>query len=362
MKNKINYLQFSTLLITGIFTSFTGVSVLGLMKSAKIDSWISVIIAGIIGSIFIGLFIYIFNYEPSLPLNEKINKLFGKKIGMVMNTILFLIVLMVSINMMYNLINFIVSQFLSETPFFLVGILFSIVIIYVNIKGIETLSRTSLILLTINILLFVTSSFGLLPSIEIDNFKPMFSSGIQNIMIGALVVISFNILPMISLLIVPKEQIVPKEKYKRYFWISYIIVIILMFLSVITVIGNLGIELAGIYQYPEYIVLKRLHIFSFLDRIENFIVIQWIFGLFTTISFIVYFLTNTIKTNHKSKILPIIMTLIILYASLNLFPNNTNFNTYSQYIAPCIRGVLALFFFIIPIKIKIQKKSLSTMK
>lgn len=359
MKNKINYLQFSTLFIIGIFTSFLGVSFVGLMKTAKIDSWISIIIAGIVGCIFIGLFIYIFNYEPSLPLNEKIKKLFGKKIGFMINAIIFLIMLMTGINMMYNLINFIVSQFLSETSFFLIGILFSFIIIYINIKGIETLSRTSLILLTINLILYVTSSVGLIPSVEIENFKPILSTGVPDVIIGALIVVSLNILPTISLLIIPKDQIVKKEKYKKFFWISYAIVFILMLLSVVTVIGNLGIELTSVYQYPEYIMLKRVNIFSFLDRIENFIVIQWIFGLFTTISFIVYFLTNTIKTNHKSKVLPIIITLIILYAALNLFPTNTSFNHYSYYVAPYIRGALVIFFLLIPLAILFKKRSQS---
>lgn len=358
MKNQINYLQLCSLLLMIIVTSFLGVGFIGLIKVAQIDAWLSIIIGGIIGIILICAFIYIFNYEPDLSINQKITKLFGKKLGFIINTINFLIILMIGINMMYNLVNFIVSQFLSETPYWLIGILFSLIIILANIKGIETISRTSLILVVINLVLFLISVMGLLPEIKIDNFKPFLEYGINRSLLGSIYIVTVNILPIFALLIIPKKQILENKHYKKYFFFNYILVIIIMLITLVDVIGNLGIELTSNYQYPEYILLKRISIFNFLDRIENVLVIQWIFGIFITISMVVYYLSNSIKYNHQNKFPPILITTIILILALTLFPNNTMFNQYSYYIVPYIRAILLISFILISIKIKLKRKSL----
>ena len=88
-------------------------------------------------------------------------RLFGKKIGFIINIIISILILTIGINVMFNLTNFIVSQFLPETPNYVVGILFVLITIYANIKGIETIARTSFILSMLVLILYVTTVFGL---------------------------------------------------------------------------------------------------------------------------------------------------------------------------------------------------------
>ena len=116
-------------------------------------------------------------------------------------------------------------------------------------------------------------------------------------------------------------------------------------------------HLASIYQYPEYVVMKQINLFEFIDRIENVITIQWLFGLFFNISFVVYYISNSIKPAHKSKILPIVLTALILFFSLILFKNNTQFNDYTYRIVPYIRTILLSIYILLFIFIVFKKKN-----
>ena len=134
---------------------------------------------------------------------------------------------------------------------------------------------------------------------------------------------------------------------------SYIISIMLMLIIIVIIIGNLGIYLASYYQYPEYMVLKRIKLFSFLNRLENIFIISWIFMIFSTLTLIVYYISNTIKYNNRSKVLPIIIISSILYCSLHFFKNST---AYNYTLTPYVRSLIIILFIIISLSILIKKK------
>ena len=127
-----------------------------------------------------------------------------------------------------------------------------------------------------------------------------------------------------------------------------------MFLVMLLTMGNLGIYLSSIYQYPEYIALKNISIFGFIDRIENLVSSQWIFGLFINLTMVVYFLANTVKKDYHGKIVPTIITLAILFTSAYIFKNNTMFNnyTYNYSLFPRIIILVILTFMVIAIYFK----------
>ncbi len=354
-KDKINCLQFGSMMSMLLMASFVGIGMFSIIKSAGVDAYLSIIIAALVGILILLTFFIIFDYEPSLSVKDKINKIFGIPFGFILNLLLILVVFTMGISAMFNLTNFITSQFLKETPPWVIGFCFSILIVIVNIKGIETLSRTCLILYCICLFLFVMTLIGLIPQFEFSNLKPFLEYGLKKPLVGAGYNLLFNLLPIYLFLIIPKDKLVDKGKYRKYLWIFYAISVIVKFLLVVITIGVLGINLASIYQYPEYIVLKRINMFNFLDRIENFITIQWLFGLFFNLSFVVYYISNTLKTDNKSKILPFFITGIILIGSVILFKNNTIFNDYTYTKVPYIRLVLLFIYTLLFIGIIIKK-------
>lgn len=361
MQNKINSLQLGSILVMMMVASFLGTGFFSVVKAAGVDAYLSIIIGGILGIIILISFLYLFNYEPDLPLNKKNIKLFGNKLGMVINLFFALITLSMGLTSMFNLTNFITSQFLPETSALVIGIIFAILVILINIKGIETISRTCLILIVINLIFYLFAFFGLIKDFDIANLKPFLEYGINRPLHGSIYILGFNIMPIFLLLMIPKNSLVNSEKAKNFLIFFYILGLILMFFSLFLTIGNLGIHLTSIYQYPEYIVLKNINIFKFIDRIENIITIQWLFGLFINLSMVVFFLSNMVKNDNKSKLIPIIITSAVLIIARTAFVNNTIFNNYT-YKYSLIFRISILFMLTIMVIAIFYKKNIKTKK
>lgn len=356
MKNKINCLQYSTMLILIVVSSFMGIGIYSLVRAAGIDAYITILLGIIIGLPVLLLFLYIANYEPDLAFPKKMEKLYGIKFGKVVTITCAIFIFIFANNYMFNLINFIVSQFLPETPLLVVGVVFAVLTIYANTKGLETISRVSLILLVINLILFTIGFIGLIPSMETANLKPVLEFGIGRPLQATFYFITLMVMPIFVLLIVPKNKVIDPKNFNKSIIISYFVALLLIFGFCIITLGILGIHLASIYQYPEYIILKHVNLFGFLDRIENIITAQWIFGLFFCVTFAVYYIGNSIKLEHNSKLLPTSIVTFMLLASVYLIPNNTLFNHYIYYIVPILRVISLSIFILIGISIFIQKR------
>lgn len=357
MKDKqISSIQLSSILLLMIIASFSGIGIFSIVKASGIDAYLSIPIAGIIGISYIFIYFYIAGYEPNLQFGEKIMKLFGNKIGFIINIIISCLILTLGINVMFNLTNFIVSQFLPETPNYIVGILFAIIAIYANIKGVETIARTSFILMIFMSLLYLTTVVGLMPGFDKSNLMPFLEYGISRPFHGAFYILTLNLASIFNLLVIPKNQIYDSKNFKKFILIFYLISIVALFIVVFLTLGNLGIHLASIYQYPEYIVLKRLQMFDFIDRIENILTIQFIFGMYVSLCFGIYSVSNILKPHNKSKLLTIFLTVLILVISLTAFSNNTVFNNYTYNIVPYIRIAFIFAMFIIALIIFIKRR------
>jgi len=355
MKNwKINSLQFSTLFSFTILSTLIGIGFNNVINIAKADSYISIIIAYIIGFIPLLLFIYLFNQEKNI--NELLKDTFGNILGTIISYLLLIPIGIIGICSVYSISNFMVSQFLSDTPIIIIYVIPCIVILYGLIKGIETISRTSLILYVIMILLFFIAIFGLAPQIELDNYKPLLENGLTNPTKGALMFILSDITPLFVMLSISKKNIINKEKTTKYIIIFYTISIIIMFLNIAMTIGTLGIYLTDMYQYPEYMVLKQISLFDFLDRIENFVTIQWIFRTYILITMIVYYIQNTIKKDTNSKLLPAIILGTIILLDIIIFKNNTIFTNFALNIYPYTNLLLFIIIIITSLSVFIKNK------
>ena len=355
MKNwKINSLQFSTLVSFSILSTLIGIGFNNVTKIAKVDSYISVIFAYIIGFIPILLFIYLFNQEKSI--NELIKDTFGNILGTVINYLLLIPIGIIGLCSVYSISNFMVSQFLSDTPIIIIYIVPLIVILYGLIKGIESISRTSLILYVIMLFLFFIAIIGLAPQIEYSNFKPVLENGIIPPLKGSLIFVLSDIIPVFVMLSISKKNIVNKNNANKSIIIFYSLSILIMFLNIAMTIGTLGIHLTDMYQYPEYMVLKQISFFNFLDRIENFVTIQWIFRTFMLVSMVIYYIKNTIKKDSKSNFIYIFIIALIVLLNLIIFKNNTTFTNFAYKIYPYSN--LGLFIIIIIISITIFIKNM----
>lgn len=343
---KISNFNLISLMIIILFTTVYGEGIYVIIKESGIDAYIGVLFSIIISIPFLLIFNFLFNYEPSLNIFEKNKKLF--KYSFIPNLIFVLFSILISCIQFFNLTNFLVSQFLSETNPFIIGFIFSVLIIYLCSKDLSSLFKTSTIFLIINFNLFFISILGLFNEFSFKNLFPILENGIYFPFISAIKIFLINICPLFLVLFVPKDKIINYNKNNTF--ISYFVYIILSLLMLIFTIGVLGGDLVKLYQYPEYIVLRRINFLNFLTRIENILFIQWIFGLFILMSFSAFIVKEKLKFKYSN----IIIGLLILILSLNCFKSLTIFNEFMYYTYPFISFIFVIYIIILFIKCKIK--------
>lgn len=354
---KNSYLELASIIIIQTVTTFFGISVSILKEGAGVNAWLSALISYIIGLIPLLMIIYISNYQPNKNLHEKINTLFGNKLGFIINIIFSILLISLGITLLYNINNFILSQFLYRTPFLVSSTIFISLIIYSANKGINVISKIAMLLLTINIALYTINILALIQHIDISNFLPFLKENTKNIIPTSFKIASINYLPLLTILIIPKNKLTTPEKYTKTIIISYIIGAIISFGLVITTFGVLGINLVNAFEYSEYIVLRKIKLLGFLERIENIISLQWIVGSFIYLTIIVYTISKSIplKSIKSHKWINLITGTIILALTTIIFKNNTLFDAYVKNIFPIIMSGVLIIYILILFKIIFNK-------
>ena len=148
-------------------------------------------------------------------------------------------------------------------------------------------------------LLFVTS-IGLIKNININNLKPFFTSSPASYIKGLNIFYAFNITPMLILTSIPKDKI-DKPKIKKYLIISNILSEVTIFILVFQTLAVFGYELASLYEYASFHVLKSVSLFGLKSRIESILVMQLLFDILIYNILAIYFIGDNIKSMFNLK-------------------------------------------------------------
>ena len=363
---KISLSNYDTLLFFLLRASFVGSVSANLLVTAQRDSLLSVILSSILGIIPLIIFYKLIRSYPRKNIIEIINEVFGKKSGILINFILSLFILFNASLIFRNLINFISSQCLYQTPDLIIGSIFMIAIIYSLYHGITTISRSSTTLFYLFSFLFLISLIGLFNQVNITNFLPILENGINPVLKGTYNYISLNILPIYIITIIPYNEVENHNQFLKNTIIFYILSSISIMVVCFSIISVYGINFANLIEYPEFHLLKRIDIFGFLQRIENILAIQWIFDIYFYTLISSYYIYKFIDISTKKiikikekivrKKLSFSIPVIILILSLIIFKNNTVDNYFINNYLPILN---IIFFLIIPtlilIIIKLKK-------
>ena len=129
----------------------------------------------------------------------------------------------------------------------------------------------------------------------------------------------------------------------------------------ITVIGTYGIlgeYLANLFEFPEYMLLKKVKLFGFLERIENVVSVKWIITSYIYLTIIIYNIGSNLKDPPSKgfKNINIVIGILFILSTNLIFKNNATFNQYIINIFPVIVSILIIIYIILTIKIFISKK------
>lgn len=351
---KVNTSQIGSIVYMCSLANGIGATSNNLINIAKQDAWISILIAMVLSFIPFFLIIKIIEYKPELNIFEKNTFLFGKVIGNIVNILLILIFSFMASVALWDLNNFISSQYLHLTSSLLIGLFVIVTIIYMLSKDLVVMARTCFIMFVIGFILYLLGFSGLVWQINFDNIKPIFENSFSNIFRGALISVCYNILPLFFITVIPRNKMDIKNLNSLFIWFYFAgtIIFIIFFL----IISIFGYNLASIYQYTPFHLLKNISLFGFINRIESTISIRWVFYSVAFISMCMYFVLEYLKKAFKMKnkvkinILIIGLGLLTLYLSEVIFTNNTInqqfMSNYFPFFAFFILGVIPIIIFI----------------
>ena len=212
----------------------------------------------------------------------------------------------------YTIEVFINDFFLLETPKWIIIATSIILCLYASKKDLKVIKYTSVILFILNIFTLTISFISLLSYVNVSSLTPFFTSKITSIIKGSLIYASLSTIPHV---LVSEEKLPLKSHLKCYLLSSFLCSLIGFF--VLTVLTP---EVAKIYRFPEYILLKRIRLFNFIENFENILSTTWYLDYFI-------FLTLTFKNLNKE----LNNNKIVFYSLIILVPLLTNHFLVSKY-------------------------------
>lgn len=351
---KTNKISSKQLLIITYFLSnatFLGIGINYILRVSNNDAFIASILGYILGFIFIFMLLHITKYTTKYNIITLNTHLMGKTLGNIINTILVSAFFIMSCIILWILTNYINTQFLSNTPTYIISILFIIPITYCLLKGQETFGRTAQIFFVLSVTLYVISFIGLYNMGHIDNLKPFFKDGANHIFKGSFLFACFSSIPLYALTIIPKNEIDNNKDYNKSILLGYSLSALSIIGVIYIVLSVYSINVAKVFQFPEYSILKEITFFNFIEKIENILTIKWLFDLFALIFMACFFVKQAIKTtfkqNKKTSNITIISIIILITSTPNIlfdkFPEVANF-IYTNYTYFLIIGIIIPFF------------------
>lgn len=360
-KEKVSSISICILIFLLTKACFLGVGFHYIFLYNNPSSILNVLIGIIFGYIFLFIFLKVHDTNIDKSFFEKINIVFNNPINYVIKFFLIILCISLAILAFWRNIDFISTQYLSKTPTFVIGLLFISIIYYTLKTNTEVFTRFCTIVFFITAIMITINFNGLITEIKLDNLKPfLYDLNPGNMLLPSLF---FSILfagPLFFLNIIPKNNIVDKQKFKKTAIICYTISGIDLFLIFFIILASLGLDIINLFKYPPYIVLKKINYFSFISSIENITFILWYFYLQALSLTSLLFIKNNLffkkkLSNIKNNFFSILTSLIVFIIPLIFLNNNKSLTIKIIDYSPIVIFscfILISFFYLIMYTIK----------
>ena len=324
MNTKISKLGFSSICYFLTQVMFLKVGTTMILNSSLHGCVLSIVLGSIFSLIILFFLFKIFNYEKDLSIFKKIEKLYGKPIGTIINLFLVIIFTLFFIYLLYSVNSYVQNKYLDKTPNYIILILFLIPTIWCVICNMKVISKVALSLFFISIFMVLFGVFNLFIKIDIDNFKPFFNTPFLCVIKNALVFTSYFTTPTFLLLTTPKNMIYDSKNINKDITNFFVLSLINYLCIFVFIIGIFGIDLAKIFSYPEYSLMKKINYFDFIQHVENIATIQFLYCFFISSVMSLNFIKEYLKYINRYKKIPFFIIIgICLILALNLFNNTT---------------------------------------
>ena len=338
MKEKPFIIYFLT---QSLFLGF-GISILFSISSK--DCYIGALLGLLIG------FVIIYLYSKFLELKKKRNLKEILKQNKILGIFVYLLLIIASyILLIYSLVIykvFVASFMLIKTPEILLLIPIVIFGTYGAFKGLTVINRVAESLIPLALGLAAFAFLGIVGLFDSSNFLPILTTTPTNFFKTAITFAGISTFP--NLLTIHYQE---KPKYMLT---TYSLTCLLIIATIIYINGILGEEIVHIYRFPEYMVLKQLKLFQFIEKVENILSIAWIFNIFILLMTSIHSIKELLP-NKKSKIITVIILILTLYMIDKVFAFNYVNELRIYKLLPYISVIIPLII-IIPLLYLAKKK------
>lgn len=271
--------------------TFLGIGFSLIMNYSSKDAWLSSILGYILGLGIVWIIKKILDYKKGKTLNQILEK---NATGIILRILIILFCLYVIFQSYFILQTFMTSFFLTVTPPFYVILPFILIILFVVSKGVKNIARVSESLFWFCIVIPVIILIVLNQYVNLEHFMPIFTTKPTSFFYSALVFGVLSSVPNMFLLNI-------KNNGKNLMKIYSLSVLTLIVIAVI-IVGVFGPELSVIYRYPEYMMLKKIKILSFVEKIENIVSVIWIIDGFFMVSLASHTVYDLLPKKYNKKI------------------------------------------------------------
>jgi spore germination protein KB len=293
------------------------------------DIWVSVL--GAIPTCMIVLFplIYLSNKFPEENLIQYCQRIMGKIFGNIISLLFIGFLLCICIAIMADLVNFIHTSILPETPPYAIMITMLIPCIYTIYKGLESIGRMCEFLIPYFIFSIIIFTVFNIPRMDFNVFLPILAdSKIQDIALGSFGISARFYDMLILAMLVPHLQ--KKQDIKKISLIYVVLSVLFLFVFAVTTQAVLGIEFSKHISFPYYKFVRTIEVFDFIERIESLVVIAWIIIEFIKFSLYMYCITKglgQIFNIKKDKLLIIpLSSAIFMFLLISKIINSVTIN------------------------------------
>ena len=360
MNGKISKNQFGMILALLCCSMQLGLGDIILLNVSTNNVLISIILGIFLGLIPIILYLKINKIMPDRNIYEKNKTIFNKNIATVINLMIlaiYFIMLMISIR---SMVLFMTSKYLQDTPYIFLGllvILTSNIISFCSIEGIARILRICFILAFI---FMIVIEIFLLRYINLDNILPIIinRNNLTSIIKGSLYFASQTSILCFLMLAISKSKV--NNTNNKTIILYYLLGCLFLLSSMFFVTGCFGYNMASIYRYPEYIILKKIALSSTDLHLENLLAFRWNLYILSLCVISNYGLLTGIKSYSKNRKLnkyaTILITIIGVIASKYLINDVTKSIIFMRdnYVIFVALPILLLFFLIL---MKLKKYS-----
>ncbi|WP_339299190.1 endospore germination permease [Paenibacillus sp. FSL R5-0623] len=325
-KGRIGTRQLSTLTFMLVVGDMMLIYPSVITSYAKQDAWICALIGVPLGMALMALIMKLGSMHPGENLVQITRSILGFWPGTFLSCFYLFFFLIGTSTHTREVGDFMTSQILQYTPIRVIILMFVIAIGWGVYHGLETIARTSELLIPIVILFTMVLAICLLPQVETSNLEPVADTGVVSFAQGILVSIIYPVGETIPILMVLPYVANSAHRLRDIIFSAGLGNLILAILVTISMLV-LGPFLTQHNIYTSFVLSQKISIGGFFERIEVIMACSWLIATyFKAIIYLYAFIVGCaelFKLKHfKMLILP---STLLVYGMANLVAPSLTF-------------------------------------